>query len=94
MANTSIKGKAKLKRIRTFIEMYNKQDVLTIRECDNDKPGDRYLLGQVAVKGYQVDHKVDEDNYIYLCKTLTAAAECVNDIIFDLPVRDRTTPAK
>ena len=94
MANTSIKGKAKLKRIRTFIEMYNKQDVLTIRECDNDKPGDRYLLGQVAVKGYQVDHKVDEDNYIYLCKTLTAAGECVNRIVFDLPMEDSVTPCE
>tara|TARA_R100001244_G_scaffold9802_2_gene11880 strand:+ start:643 stop:909 length:267 start_codon:yes stop_codon:yes gene_type:complete len=87
-------AKTSLKRMRTFIEMYDKQDVLTVRKCSDDEPGDRYLLGQVAVKGYQVDHKVGEDDYIYLCKTLTAAAECVNDIIFDLPMGDRATPAK
>jgi hypothetical protein len=95
MANTSIKGKAKLKRIRTFIEMYDKQDVLTIRECTNDKPADRYVLGRVAAKGYQVNHKVGEDDYyIYVCKTLRAVAECVNDIIFEIPMGDRATPAK
>jgi hypothetical protein len=95
MANTSIKGKAKLKRIRTFIEMYDKQDVLTIRECTNDTPADRYVLGQVAIKGYQVDHKAGEDDYyIYVCKTLTAAAECVNDIIFDIDMGDRAVPVE
>ena len=88
-------AKTSLKRMRTFIEMYDMQDVLTVRKCTNDTPADRYVLGQVAIKGYQVDHKAGEDDYyIYVCKTLTAAAECVNDIIFDLPVRDRTTPAK
>jgi hypothetical protein len=95
MANTSIKGKAKLKRIRTFIEMYDKQDVLTIRDCTEDKPADRYELGQVVTKGYQVNHKVGEDDYyIYVCKTLRAVAECVNDIIFDIDMGDRAVPAK
>ena len=66
MANTS------LKRIRTFIEMYDKQDELTVLECAN---------------GYQVSHAVSEDDYnVYICKTLTAAAECVNEIIFELPM--------
>ena len=66
MANTS------LKRIRTFIEMYDKQDMLTVLECAN---------------GYQVSHAVSEDDYnVYICKTLTAAAECVNEIIFELPM--------
>ena len=44
---------------------------------------------------YQVNHKVDEDDYhIYVCKTLRAVAECVNDIIFEIPMGDRATPAK
>ena len=89
MANTS------LKRIRTFIEMYKMQDILTVRKCTDDKPADRYVLGKVAAKGYQVNHKAGEDDYyIYVCKTLTAAAECVNDIIFDIDMGDRAVPAE
>lgn len=86
-------AKTSLKRIRTFIEMYDKQDVLTVRKCTDDEPGDRYLLGQVAVKGYQVNHKVGEDDYIYLCKTLTAAGQCVSQIIFNVPMEDNVTLA-
>jgi hypothetical protein len=86
MARTS------LKRISTFIEMYDKQDVITVRKCTNDGPADRYVDGQVAAKGYQVNHKVGEDDYyVYVCKTLTAAAQCVNEIIFDLPMNVTTT---
>ena len=89
MANTS------LKRIRTFIEMYDKQDVITVRKCTNDEPADRYVDGQVAAKGYQVNHKVDDgDYYIYVCKNIAAAAECVNDIIFDLPMDVTKVPPK
>lgn len=55
-------------KIREFIEMYNKQDVLTVLKCAN---------------GYQVSHAISEDDYnVYVCKNITAAAECVNDIIF------------
>jgi hypothetical protein len=78
--------------MRTFIEMYNMQDILTVRKCTDDEPGDRYLLGQVAVKGYQVDHKVGEDDYIYLCKNLIAAGECVTKLVFNLPMDDDVTP--
>ena len=89
MANTS------LKRIRTFIEMYDMQDVLTVRKCSDDEPADRYELGQVVAKGYQVNHKTGEDDYnIYVCKTLRAVAECVNDIIFKIDMGDRAIPAK
>ena len=88
-------AKTSLKRMRTFIAMNDMQDVLTVRKCSDDEPGDRYLLGQVAVKGYQVDHKVGEDDYIYLCKTLTAAGECVSHIIFNVPMDgDQLTPAE
>ena len=88
MARTS------LKTMKTFIGMYGMQYVLSVRKCTIDDPGDRYLLGQVAAKGYQVTHKVGEDDYIYLCKNLTAAGECVNDIIFDIDMGDRAVPAE
>jgi hypothetical protein len=87
MARTS------LKRMRTFIEMYNMQDVLTVRKCSDDDPADRYELGQVVEKGYQVELKVGEDDYIYLCKTLTAAGECVTKLVFNLPIDGEELPA-
>jgi len=87
-------AKTSLKRMKTFIGMYGMQYVLSVRKCTKDDPGDRYLLGQVAAKGYQVTHKVGEDDYIYLCKTLTAAGECVNRIVFDLPMEDSVTPCE
>lgn len=86
-------AKTSLKRMRTFIAMNDMQDVLTVRKCSGDEPADRYELGQVVAKGYQVDHKVGEDDYIYLCKTLTAAGECVSHIIFDVPMNgNQLTP--
>jgi hypothetical protein len=94
MANTS------LKRINSFIEMYDMQDVLIVRECGTGpypkhEPADRYVDGQVVTKGYQVSHKVgDDDYYIYVCKTLTATAECVNQIIFELPMENNISPAE
>ena len=64
--------KTSLKRTRTFIEMYNMEDVLTVQELD---------------ECYQVSHQTGDDDYdIYVCKTLYGAAECVNDIIFGLPI--------
>ena len=85
-------AKTSLRRMTTFIAMHDMQDVLTVRESTNDEPGDRYLLGQVAAKGYQVTHKVGEDDYIYLCKNLTAAGECVNHIIYKLPIDEEELP--
>ena len=86
-------ARATLKRMRTFIEMHNMQDTLTVRKCTDDKPADRYVLGKVVGKGYQVNHKVGEDDYyVYVCKTLTAAAECINHIIYKLPMDDNVTP--
>jgi len=82
-------AKASLKRIRMFIEMYNKQDVMTVRKCTEDEPADRVMLGQVVTKGYQVRHEVGDADYIYLCKTLTTAAECVNDIVLGIPMEER-----
>jgi hypothetical protein len=87
-------AKTSLRRMRTFIEMYNMQDTLTVRKCSGDEPADRYELGQVVAKGYQVDHKVGKDDYIYLCKTLTAAGECVTKLVFNLPMDDDVTPCE
>ena len=86
-------SRATIDGIREFIEMYDKQDVLTVRECNTVQPADRYVLGQIAVDGYQVSWKKGEDDYhIYVCRNITAAAECVNDIVFDLPMN--VTPAQ
>ena len=58
-----------LKSTRDFIEMYEMQNALTVLKCAN---------------GYQVSHAVNRDAYnVYVCKNITAAAECVNDIIFN-----------
>ena len=87
-------AKTSLKRMKTFIGMYGMQYVLSVRKCTKDEPGDRYD-GQVATKGYEGTHKTGEDDYnVYICKTLTAAGECVNDIIFDIDMGDRAVPAE
>jgi len=82
-----------VKRINTFIEMYGKQDVLTVRGCTDDEPAGRYVGGQVVHKGYQVNHQIGEDENIYVCKTLNDAAHCVNCIIFNLPIDASRTGA-
>ena len=87
-------AKTSLTRMKTFIGMYGMQYVLSVRKCTKNEPGDRYLLGQAAVKGYQVTHKVGEDDYIYLCKNLTAAGECVTKLVFNLPMDDDVTPCE
>jgi hypothetical protein len=67
-----------LKRIREFIGVYHMTDVLSVSTPPHTSPA------------YEVSHKTGADDCnIYLCKTLIAAAECVNDIIFDLPMGDR-----
>ena len=87
-------AKTSLTRMKTFIGMYGMQYVLSVRKCNKNEPGDRYVDGQVATKGYEVTHKVGDDDYIYMCKTLTAAGECVSDIIFDIDMENRATPAE
>ena len=87
-------AKTSLKRMKTFIGMHGMQYVLSVRKCNKNEPGDRYVDGQVATKGYEVTHKVGDDDYIYMCKTLTAAGECVSDIIFDIDMGDRAIPAE
>jgi len=78
MANTS------LRRIRTFIEMYDKQNEIQVDEYTNEP---------IPVEGldkmkYMVRHKREA---VYYCKTLTATADCVNRIIFEIPMSDELT---
>lgn len=83
-----------VKRINTIIEMYGMEDVLTVRECTDDKPADRYVGGQVVYKGYQVNHKIHDNDYnVYVCRSIDSAAQCVNRIIFDLPIDVTSTGA-
>ena len=66
-----------VKRMNAVIEMYGMQDVLTVQEC---------------TKGYQVNHKIGDDDYnVYVCRTLDSAAQWVNRIIFDLPIDATST---
>ena len=67
-----------LKRIRAFIEMYDMEDVISVED-------DEF--------GCQVYQRVNEDDTnVYECRNITAAAECVNDIIFDLPMNVTEVP--
>jgi hypothetical protein len=69
----------KLERINSFIKMYGMQEVVCVLDVFGDGP-------------YQVEHKAGKDEYnYYVCKTLDAAGDCVNRIIFDLPIN--ATPA-
>ena len=78
--------KTSLKRMRRFIEMYNMQDDLQVQLCLD--PG-------LSSELYVVTHKLNnEHSNEYSCKTLRAAAECVNDIIFDIDMGDRAVPAE
>jgi hypothetical protein len=72
----------KLERINSFIDMYGMEDRLKVTEHE-EVP---------MMAPYQVEHKVGEDEHnFYMCKTLDAASDCVNRIIFDLPMN--ATPA-
>jgi|TARA_Y100000310_G_C20284649_1_gene624268 hypothetical protein len=75
MANTS------LKRIRTFIEMYDKQDSIHV---EDDEFGCQVYYRQSSVEW--------GGHNIYECKNINAASELVNCIIFDLPIN--ATPAE
>jgi hypothetical protein len=80
-----------IRSTREHIAAYHKQDIITIRACTKEDCGDRYVLGQVADKGYQVNHKVGPDEYyIYICEDVDSVAQCVNEILFDIPIN--TTP--
>jgi hypothetical protein len=78
-------GKTNLKRIRRFIEMYEKQEEIQVEK----------ITGFVNAK-YMVTHKLnDEDRNEYLCKTVTAAGQCVNQLIFDIPMTgNQLTPTE
>ena len=74
MARTS------LRRIRTFIEMYDMEQDIQVTEHDGPI---KYV---VIHKQFGPPWKME-----YFCRTLTDAAGCVNRIIFDLPMEDNCT---
>jgi len=76
MANTS------LRRIRTFIEMYNKEDEIQVEK----------ITGFVNSKYMVTHHLNEEDRNEYLCKTVTDAGHCVSNIIFKVPMENSLTP--
>jgi hypothetical protein len=81
-----------MKSINEFIKMYDKQDVLTVRECTQENPADRYVFGDTGIFGFQVKHLRGEDIYVYTCGSVKSAAECVNDILFDARVGGSLAP--
>ena len=83
-----------MKSINEFIKMYDKQDVLTVRECTQENPADRLALGKPMRYGFQVNHQRGEDDYIYTCGSVKSAAECVNDILFDTQADRLVAPTK
>jgi hypothetical protein len=83
-----------MKSINEFIKMYDKQDVLTVRECTQENPADRYVFGDTGIFGFQVKHLRGEDIYVYTCGSVKSAAECVNDILFDTQADRLVAPTK
>jgi hypothetical protein len=77
-------AKTSLKRMRRFIEMYSKQDEIQVEKITGFRDS-KYMV---------THHLNEEDRNEYLCKTVSAAGECVNDIIFDIDMGDRAAPAE
>mgnify|MGYP003147766983 CR=1 FL=1 len=74
-------AKTSLKRIRTFIEMYKMEESIQVGRVTEGRGN------------YVVTHKLnDKDRNEYLCKTLTDAGHCVNNIIFKVPMENSLTP--
>jgi hypothetical protein len=76
-------AKTSLKRIRTFIEMYKMDKVIQVGRVTE------------GLGNYSVMHKLnDEDSNEYICKTITAAGQCVNQIIFNVPMENNISPVE
>jgi hypothetical protein len=73
--------KTNLKQIRSFIKMYDKNIQV-----------DKYTQGPIPVVGtekakYIVFHRVsDKEKNVYYCNSILETSECVNSIVFDLPM--------
>jgi len=80
-------AKTSLKRTRAFIEMHNmEQDVQVDEYQDSDLEGIQYV----------VTHKQFGDPWKteYFCRSITDAADCVNRIIYEIPMPDDLSPVK
>ena len=76
-------AKTSLRRLRTFIEMYDMVQDIQIHEHDGPI---KYV---VTHKQFGPPWKME-----YFCRTLTDASDCVNRIIFKLPMEDNCTPVE
>ena len=66
-----------LDSIREFIKMYDKQETVGVASVDGK---------HLVVNDFGTDNETT-----YVCQTITDAADCVNHIIFDIPIE--ATPA-
>ena len=83
-------AKTSLKRIRTFIEMH---------DMEQDIQVDEYANGPIPVEGldkmkYMVRHRQFGPPWksVYYCETINDASDCVNRIIYRLPMEDNCAP--
>ena len=76
-------AKTSLKRIRSFINMYEMDQDLQIHEHDGPI---KYV---VTHKQFGPPWKME-----YFCRTLNDASDCVNRIIFKLPMENNVTPVE
>jgi hypothetical protein len=76
-------AKTSLKRMRTFIEMYDMQEEIKVDEYTGFPSDINYVV---------TVHGSDQNSTEYLCKTLHDASDCVNRIIYKLPIGDNATP--
>jgi len=83
MARTS------LKRIRTWIEMHNMVQDIEVSEYTNEPIP---VEGLDKIK-YMIMHRQFGPPWksVYYCETINDTADCVNRIIWDLPIEDNCT---
>ena len=79
-------AKTSLKRIRTFIEMHDMVQDIQVDEYTNEPIP---VEGLEKIK-YMVRHRQFGPPWksIYYCKTIADAGDCVNRIIYKLPMAD------
>ena len=75
-------ARSSIRRMRTFIEMHNMEQDIQV---------DKYSGSPSHIK-YAVTHKQFGPPWRteYLCQTLADAADCVNHIIYEIPIENAT----
>lgn len=72
-----------IRRIRTFIEMHDMEQDIQVHEHDGSI---KYV---VTHKQFGPPWKME-----YFCRTLNDTADCVNRIIYKLPLENNLTPCE